>query len=92
MILSEIMLAELLYIYRHPIKVEHSRILHQSTLKALLNRNLIARNGRVIQCTPFGEQVASKKELNKRLRDADVSDSVKALLHVSKILPFRKAS
>ena len=90
MILSELMLAELKFIYRYPIRLSESRTLHQSTLKALLNRKLITRNGNEIICTSSGNEIATRAKLNKRKHESDVSDSVKALLHVSKILPFKK--
>lgn len=92
MILSELMIAELRSIYVHPIKLEYSRKLHQTTLKCLLNRKLIQRNGNQIVTTAYGNQIINSQKLNKRKFEADVSDSIKSLLHVSKILQMRKAS
>lgn len=88
MILSQIMIAELLYIYHKPVPTAAARVLHQSTLKALLKRKLIQRDGPVIKTTLLGDEVASQKKLNKRKFEADISQSVRALLHVSKILKF----
>lgn len=92
MILSELMLAELRYIDKHSIRLSETRLLHQSTLKALLNRKLIARNGSEIIVTSLGHSIATSARLNKRKYESDVSDTVKSLLHVSKILEMRKAS
>lgn len=92
MILSQIMIAELLYIAKNPIDLSRARILHQTTLKSLLKRKLIARFYNRIECTQAGYLILQNRELNKRKYEADVSDSVKSLLHVSKILQMRKAS
>jgi len=89
MTLSELMLAELRYIYVKPIPLSQSRRLHQTTLKSLLNRKLIRRIGNEIHTTDYGNQIVNAQRLNKRKHESDVSDSVKALLHVSKILPFK---
>lgn len=90
MILSELMLAELRYIDKHSIRLSDTRLLHQATLKALLNRKLVARNGNMVHSTIDGHEIATRAQLNKRKFESDVSDSVKSLLHVSKILSFKK--
>jgi len=89
MILSELMYAELKFIDRHVIFLSETRILHQSTLKALLNRKLIYRDGSQITTTSLGHEIANHAKLNKRKFEADVSKSVKDLLRVGKILSIK---
>lgn len=90
MTLSELMLAELQYFKHRSVQLSETRLLHQTTLKSLLKRRLLIRHGNSLQISSLGVEVISKRELNMRKHEADVSDSVKAMLHVSKILPFRQ--
>ncbi len=90
--LSHIMLAELQYIRRHPLPIARLNKCHQATLKALIRRKLIIRSGDYVELTEYGELVATDAKLNQRKHEDKLSESVAAMLRVSRILQMRRAS
>lgn len=93
--MSNLQYGTLRYLMNHQVPVEDLRIYNLTTLGSLIERGWVVRNGGHVGVTEQGVEACMayhRAQPNYRQHDAEISDRVRGLLHLSRLQAVAKAS
>ena len=86
---------DLRYVISHVVTVDDLRTFHGTTLGSLLKRKLVVRDGNRLVATDKGREAAKEYSAgapNYRQHEAELSETVRALLHIRGMNAMKAAS
>jgi len=93
--MSSLQFGTLKYLIAHEITVEHLGIYNLTTLGSLIQRGWVERQGSKIAVTKDGQEAYdsySRGGPNYRLKEGELSERVRLMLHINKLRTMPKAS